>query len=74
MSEEEENKIYERIENAEETIKSIFNDTVHIETKTVKVGGTSSNVYVPKKYGGHPITILIWDIPDENVSYEEEDS
>ena len=65
----EEKDVYEKINQVEETLKVIFGDSVHIETKTVKAGGTSSNVYVPKKYGGYPVTIIIWEKPEdiENV-------
>ena len=55
--------IFEKINSVEETLKTIFGDSVHIETKTVKEGGTSNNVYVPKKFSGNPVTIIIWDKP-----------
>jgi len=57
----EEKDPFEKMAVVEETFKSIFKDALHVETKVVKTGGTSSNVYVNKKYGGHPITLIIWD-------------
>jgi putative transposon-encoded protein len=61
---EEEKDIFEKINNVEETLKTIFGEAVHIETKTVKAGGTSNNVYVPKKFAGNPVTLIIWDRPN----------
>ena len=62
---------FEKMVAVEETFKSVFKDALHVETKIVKVGGTSSNVYVNKKYGGHPVTIIIWDkILDEDLQKE----
>lgn len=67
----EEKDIFERINNVEETLKTIFGNSVHIETKTVKSGGTSNNVYVPKKFSGNPVTLIIWDQP-KLLSEEQE--
>jgi len=61
MSEEKSKDVFEKIALVEEAFKIAFGDSVWVETKTVKAGGTSSNVYVPKKFGGHPVTIIIWD-------------
>jgi len=70
---EEEKDQFEKINDAVETLKVIFGDSVHIETKTVKAGGTSNNVYVPKKFGGHPVTIIIWDKPNGMILEEGEE-
>ena len=59
---------YEKINMVEEVFKRVFADSIHIETKRVKAGGTSNNIYVPKKYANHPVTIIIWD----KISDEEE--
>jgi len=69
---EEEKDQFEKINDAVETLKVIFGESVHIETKTVKAGGTSNNVYVPKKYGGYPVTIIIWDKPNDMALEEGE--
>lgn len=55
---------FEKMVMVEETFATVFKDAVHLETKTVKVGGTSGNVYVPKRFGGYPVTIIIWNKPE----------
>jgi len=71
----EENDQFEKINNVEETLKTIFGDSVHIETKTVKAGGTSNNIYVPKKFAGFPVTLIIWnnikDIKDKEEKTDD---
>jgi len=51
---------FEKLNKVEEAFKLIFGKSVHIITKSVKVGGTSNNVYVPKEFAGHPVTVIIW--------------
>jgi hypothetical protein len=60
-NEEKEKDIYEKMAQLEEVFRNLFKDALHVETKKVKVGGTSSNIYVSKRFGGHPVTLIIWD-------------
>ena len=53
-----------------EAFKAMFSNNREVLTATVKPGGTSGNVYVPRKYIGCPVTVVIWvdgikqEIPD----------
>ena len=44
----------------EQAFKVIFQKSTYVITKNVKVGGTSGNVYVPKKFAGMPVTVIVW--------------
>jgi len=64
---------YEKMALVEETFKTVFKEAIHVETKRVRSGGTSSNIYVPTRFGNHPVTIIIWDLPkDEEIKNESE--
>jgi putative transposon-encoded protein len=45
--------------NLENVFKSIFKDT-YVDTSEVKTSKTSGLIYVPKRFIGKKVTILIW--------------
>jgi putative transposon-encoded protein len=65
--------LYEKMNAVEIAFRAIFHDAIYIETKKVRVGGTSNHVYVPKEYAGNPVTIIIWDkLEDTNGTGNEQ--
>ncbi len=51
---------YERMYLTERVFKEVFGKSVHVESKRVKPGGTSNNIYVPRKFADCPVTLIIW--------------
>ena len=51
---------YNDIACVEEAFKVVFQKSTDIITKSVRRGGTSCNVYVPKRFAGCPVTLIIW--------------
>lgn len=53
-------KWFDKLHSVERAFKTIFGEAIQVFTKKVRAGGTSNNVYVPKKFVGNPVTIIIW--------------
>ena len=51
---------FDKLSMVEQAFKTLFGESVQIMTKTVRAGGTSNNIYVPKKYKNNPVTLVIW--------------
>ena len=49
-----------KISLVEKAFKLIFQKSAKIVTKNVGKGGTSGIIYVPKRYAGQLVTIIIW--------------
>jgi putative transposon-encoded protein len=43
-----------------EAFKKTFGSKCEIITAEVKVGGTSGVVYIPKRFNGSAVTVIIW--------------
>lgn len=52
---------YDDLAAVERSFNALFTKSVDIMTRKVRAGGTSSNIYVPRRYKGYPITVIIWD-------------
>jgi len=62
MDEDENDEIFENMAKIEEAFSLVFKDSVKIMTREVRHGSNTSNVvYVPKRYAGCPVTLIIWD-------------
>ena len=62
---------YEKMDLVEKVFKAVFKDSIAVLTKTIRSGSnTSNNIYVPKKYKGHPVTIIIWNKQEEETENE----
>lgn len=44
----------------ERVFRQVFRESVSITSSTVRLGNTSGNVYVNKRYLGHKVTVIIW--------------
>ena len=53
-------ELIKKIANVEDAIKTVFDKSIFLATRKVGVGGTSGTVYVPKKYKGKMVTVVIW--------------
>lgn len=52
---------FDKLAEVDAVFRRVFGDSVHIMTKEIKPGGTSSNIYVPKGYENCLATLIIWD-------------
>lgn len=60
-----ENEQFKKVNTVEEAFKIAFGSSVHVQTQTVKTGGTSGVVYVPKKFEKKLVTIIVWEDKQE---------
>jgi hypothetical protein len=52
---------FEKMLRIEQAFRLAFGESVHIITKKIKPGKCSNAIYVPKRFEGHPVTVIIWD-------------
>jgi len=56
---------YEKMALIENAFQVIFKESIAVLTKVVRTGSNTSDViYIPKKYAGYPVTVIIWNKED----------
>jgi len=53
-----------KLAKVEEVFKLVFTRALYVSTRQVRAGGTSSTVYVPKKFRDNPVTVIVWEKPE----------
>lgn len=60
-------EMFKKVALFETAFKLIFGNSAHISTKKVSFGGTSGQIFVPKRFHKKSATVIIW---DEDRFYE----